>query len=220
MLDNFHKAKGINTMEQEDLSNWKWKSNQENEIKISAKKVYLILLNSEPEIDNLNRWWSINDSLLVWKAQWVLIRHTDITLKGQTFLWRIIANGLFTNEWASKFTRSSGTCAYCQYATESIPHLFFECPFARDIWGQTTKYFGAPATNNMVTNLQDFLELLDHCLGNQAANTARTLILYETTFMLWKSRNLAKMYALAIINYTKSRKKKEKSTNDQGTGIF
>jgi hypothetical protein len=93
---------------------------------------------------------------------------------------------------------------------------------------ETTIYYGAPVQNNMVRNSKNFVELLDHCLGSKANSTARILILYETTFMLWKVRNeqvfqekerllsvhhvanLCRLHALAIINYTKSAKKKKR----------
>jgi hypothetical protein len=142
----------------------------------------------------------------------------------------IVANGLFTNERAKKFLPGSGGCGYCNAGMESIPHLFFKCPFAQKVWQQTAGFYGAPANNNLVTNSSNFVEILDHCLRTKAENTARATILYETAFMLWKAQNqqvfqgkdrsfsiqqvanLAKLHALALLNFSKSAKKKKRLT--------
>jgi hypothetical protein len=83
------------------------------------------MLKSTLELENVNRWWNLQDTILLWKAHWVLIWNADIALKSRTFIWRIIANGLFTNERASKFMPGTGQCGYCTAAEETIPHLFF-----------------------------------------------------------------------------------------------
>jgi hypothetical protein len=196
------------------------------------------MLKSKPDIENLNRWWNTQDTPLVWQARWLFIWSADIILKGCTFMW-----GIYNRQWslykqASKFILGTGTCTHCHSAIESIPHIFFNSPFARDMWIQTAKYYGAPNNNNMVVNSNSFLDLLDHCQGNKALNTAQTLILYKMAFMIWKLRNkevfhnkergisithiahLAKMHALAIINYTKSLKKKQRMTSASTSSNF
>jgi hypothetical protein len=133
LLQEFQKAKGISKDISKDFTNWKWRTLEGKVINISSSKVYHIMLKSEPDLENINRWWNLQYTLLLWKAQWILIWNTDIALKGRTFIWRIIANGLFTNERASKLKQGTGQCNYCNEAIESIPHLFFLCPFAQQI---------------------------------------------------------------------------------------
>jgi hypothetical protein len=134
-------------------------------MKISASKAYLILSKAQPDLENLNRWWNSTNTPLVW---------------------RIIANGLFTNARASKFVTGVGKCNHCNAAQETIQHLFFECPFAREVWSNTARFFGAQGNQNLVSSSRNFLELLDHCLGPKAADTARLIILNETAFLIWK----------------------------------
>jgi hypothetical protein len=147
------------------------------------------MLQSSHNIADINRWWHLDDNELIWKVRWILLWDADIALRGRTFIWRILAHGLFTGEQASKIITGAGTCTHCQAHLETIPHIFFECPFARDIWRQTAIYYGASSTDNLIGNFNKLVEILDHCLGKTATNTARTLIFYETTFMIWKARN-------------------------------
>jgi hypothetical protein len=199
--------------------NWGWRTYKGSGIKIAASQVYNILLKSQPEIKNLNRLRNINDTIIVWQAQWSLIWSADIALKGRTFLWQIVANGLFTNEQANKFIPGTGKCGYCNAGLESISHLFFGCLFAQEVWRQTVCFYGAPANNNLVSNSNNFVDLLDHFLGTKAADTARVSILYKTAFMTWKVQNnlvfqgkehilsiqqvasLVKLHALALLSY-------------------
>lgn len=181
--------------------------------------------NSNPDLENLNRWWNCNDTPPVWKARWILLWCADIALRGRTFIWRIIANGLFTNARAGKFITGVGKCDHCNAPQETIQHIFFQCPFAQEVWRNVTRFFGASETQNMVSTSSNFLDLLDHCLGPKATDTARMIILYETAFLIWKTRNnqvfqgqdrilsshhiacSARLHALALLTYSKSKTK-------------
>jgi hypothetical protein len=185
-LTEFQQASGIDDRASENSNNWKWKANNSTGMKISASKAYLILSKAQPDLENLNRWWNSTDTPPVWKARWLLLWCADIALRGRTFIWRIIANGLFTNARASKFVTGVGKCNHCNAAQETIQHLFFECPFAREVWSNTARFFGAQGNQNLVSSSRNFLELLDHCLGPKAADTARLIILNETAFLIWK----------------------------------
>jgi hypothetical protein len=226
-LAELQKAKGISNDGTADCQHWSWRTNTRKGLKISASKVYNIMLKSQSDIVNLNRWWNVDDSLIVWQARWTLIWSADIALKGRTFIWQIVAQGLFTNERANKLIPGLGRCRHCSAELESIPHIFFSCPLMQEVWRQTVCFYGAPVNNNLVSNSNNFVEVLDHCLGTKAADTARILILYKTAFMIWKVRNnhvfqgkerllsvhqvanQAKLHALALIEHSKSAKKKK-----------
>jgi hypothetical protein len=227
LLNDIHEANSILAHGTSEPAHWKWQGHKKPGIQISASKVYHLMLNSSLDSEQLNRWWHSNDMPLVWKARWLLLWAADIALKGRTFLWRVLANGLFTGARANKIIPGSGICMYCNQELETITHLFFTCPYAQEVWQHTARFYGAPLHNNLVSSSQSFIELLDQCLGSKAVDTARILILYETVYMIWQkcnkqlfqgtprtiathqTANLVKLHALAILNYTTSLKKKK-----------
>jgi hypothetical protein len=100
----------------------------------------------------------------------------------------------------------------------------------QEIWRNIARFFGAP-DHNMISTSTNFIDMLDHCLGTKAADIASILILYETTFLIWKVRNnhefqgkernlssqqiaySARLHAISLLNYTKSKKKVKRLSN-------
>ncbi|XP_071932952.1 uncharacterized protein [Coffea arabica] len=67
----------------------------------------------------------------VWKTLWSL----NIKLKLKHFLWRCLQNGLATKEALYKrFGIGNKICHCCGKDTETIEHIFFNCPTAQVIW--------------------------------------------------------------------------------------
>jgi hypothetical protein len=188
LLAEFQRASRIRTDKVTEIKTWRWQTSKAKRIHISASKVYHIMLDSKNDVTDLNRWWNLQDLPIIWKVRWLLIWSADIALRGRMFLWRIVAQGLFTDERASKFIAGTENCR-SQTELESIQHIFFTCLFAQNIWKQIAIFYSTPQGNNLVTNSQNFIELLDECIGKKAGNTAQILILYKIAFILWKCRN-------------------------------
>jgi hypothetical protein len=59
LLKEFQTAKGISIDRETDTNNLRWQTNKAKGIKISASKVYHIMLNSKNKTTDINRWWNL-----------------------------------------------------------------------------------------------------------------------------------------------------------------
>jgi hypothetical protein len=151
---------------------------------------------------------------------------TNISLSGRVFLWIILAQGLYTKELAEKMDFGDGKCTYCTHHPESIAHLIFHCPIAQRVWLYIFTHFKAPVLHSQFILNSNFLHLVDYCLGATKDHAARLLVLYETSWALWKARNsleydglrtpvyhkliahTASLHAQALVTYLAKGKKK------------
>jgi exonuclease III len=188
-----HQATSVDFIGDEHLHCWEWRhakpNPNNNKLLLASTDAYKLLHTPTLGLTKLNEWWGVQDSQEVWSNRLKGTWDADITLKARTFLWKILAQGHFTNDRAQKFGHGTGKCDYCINQVETISHLFFHCPFTKLVWQQMIHYFRLNPSDNIFDNSSNFLELLDQCLGPSSRATLRILILFETTFSIWKTRN-------------------------------
>lgn len=60
--------------------------------------------------------------------------------KARIFFWCVLKNKI--PSWdilQARFKQGPGRCPLCFVASETIPHLFLECPFTKQVWEETRK---------------------------------------------------------------------------------
>jgi hypothetical protein len=145
------------------------------------------------------------------------------------------AYSIFTNEQAHKFLHKTGDCKLCLGFKEDNSHIFFNCIFARYTWNTTSVFYHKMTQTSIYRRTNNLLELLDQSLGHSTKRTTRLLVLYETLFSIWKSRNThtfqdlardtspkliahsAALHARALLLSTKGEKKKKRLIEAQQT---
>ena len=107
--------------DEDDLPIWKW----EKSGSFSMKSMYSHLCSNEVGI-------YFKD---IWKAK--------MPLKIKIWMWLINHNAILTKDNLLKRNWSGDlSCAFCN-ETETIPHIFFECPLAKYIWSMVAHVLGA-----------------------------------------------------------------------------
>ena len=67
----------------------------------------------------------------IWKRTWKL----NVPPKVRTFLWRACSNILTTREnLHRRKVQLEPTCGLCCQCTETVEHVLWECPLARNVW--------------------------------------------------------------------------------------
>jgi hypothetical protein len=190
-LDEIKTAQTTNNQRSNLIDNWKWKyiTSPLGSMNITTKQAYQLLYQTKPDILQLNRWWNVNDCDRIWKKRWQLLWTSDISLRARTFIWRIVSNGLFNNERALKFLHGTGDCKLCSGQKEDNAHIFFNCIFAQYTWNVTSLFYHSTTHLAIYGSTNNLIELLDQSLGHTSKRTTRLLVLYETLFSIWKSRN-------------------------------
>ncbi|XP_074291247.1 uncharacterized protein LOC141618022 [Silene latifolia] len=77
-------------------------------------------------------------------------------------------------------------CALCESSLESIPHLFFACPFSAVVWQTTALWFKALADVRLSHTLTWFRL---HNRGHGLAKKQRRCALLCAIYLLWQERN-------------------------------
>jgi hypothetical protein len=114
---------------------------------------------------------------------------TDIAFCARVFLWRILAQGLYTNKRTCKMGYETGLCPFCKQIPETTAHLFFECSHVQELWQQVMQFSKTPRHHITMLLNGKYHRLLTYCCGKTGNHTARLLTVYETSFALWKRRN-------------------------------
>lgn len=108
--------------------------------------------------------------------------------KVRHFMWRALAGALAVSErLASRGINVETTCKVCQSQPETICHVLFHCPVAKEVWRLSG--FPIPAegfsTNSVFLN---FHHLLESCKKRHLPEKTR-LVFPWVLWQLWKSRN-------------------------------
>lgn len=169
---------------------WRWTDSTKTPRKfmLPNHKIYSLLDEPGSDHERWNRHWDCMDSEVVWSTRWKKIWKSDLPFRGKLFLWRVIAQGLYTGNWAGLMGYES-ECIMCPGCSESIEHLFTRCRHALRVWNAQSVYyegteaafaFGAPL-NLPTTN--------DLCLPKRPRETAQLFLLYLALWDLWTERN-------------------------------
>lgn len=108
--------------------------------------------------------------------------------KVRHFMWRAQAGALAVSErLASRGINVDATCKVCLAQPETICHVLFHCPVAKEVWSLSS--FPIPRTgfssNSVFLN---FHHLLETCKKRQVTEKTR-LVFPWILWQLWKSRN-------------------------------
>lgn len=146
---------------------------------------YHLLWPSGFNSDQLNRLGNCTLSELEWVDIWFSLWTSDLTYQAKIFLWRILANGLFSGARAAKTGIASGECLLCPGAVESLSHIFSECTFARSCWQANSIAFPVfPLLNN--GGLTGVLMSLS---PRSTETSLCFFIIHQLLWMLWTCRN-------------------------------
>ncbi|XP_071917223.1 uncharacterized protein [Coffea arabica] len=119
----------------------------------------------------------------VWKTLWSL----NIKLKFKHFLWRCLKNGLATNEALDKrFGIENKICHCCGEDTETIEHIFFNCPTAQVIWKIAPVQWEGLA--KLQGNLWRWWEAVLQA-AKETQGVGRIQLTANILWQIWKARN-------------------------------
>lgn len=110
---------------------------------------------------------------------------SDLSLNAKTFIWRILAQGLFSGTRALRIGKSNGECQLCAPSMESVPHIFFDCSHARRCWVLGTTCFGGALSWPWSEPLASF-GLIS---GKTHKHSIRLFFFYHIIWQIWLGRN-------------------------------
>ncbi|CAN1332707.1 Putative ribonuclease H protein At1g65750 [Linum perenne] len=116
-----------------------------------------------------------------WERLWKL----QAPAKTKIMAWRLSRNIVPTRETLRyRHIDVPGGCGLCNHPTESVQHLFLECPFALECWNKAgLLQIVTNATLNYVNFIDWLTKLLDHSATMQAEKVVVLL------WSLWRERN-------------------------------
>lgn len=111
---------------------------------------------------------------LIWKL--------DIPPKVKIFTWLLIRGRLKTRDRLSRFVQNmDANCALCHNSIESLNHLFYDCPFAHNVWHLSGLYATPINAPNLISWLDDLVSL-----NNDKLLLSHILLI---CWQIWDSRN-------------------------------
>ncbi|GKV39485.1 hypothetical protein SLEP1_g47243 [Rubroshorea leprosula] len=122
------------------------------------------------------------------KVQWFRLVWFSHSIPRHCFIsWLAILNRLSTKARQKRWTPSiDDTCMLCKDASESRDHLFFSCPYSRQLWKQISLLLGVPST----CSWQDVLTWFCRKTKRTALyNTLLKLAWCASIYYIWTERN-------------------------------
>ena len=112
-------------MEEEDKLVWKVNKSHD----FSVKSAYQVVLRlAQQQSGESSNGWS-NEK--IWKHIWTL----KVPPKVRNFLWQACSNILPTREnLQRRKVAVNPQCEFCKQQPETVSHVLWECPFARNTW--------------------------------------------------------------------------------------
>jgi len=103
--------------------------------------------------------------------------------------WRLLENKLAIRVNLSRkgVLVDSSTCGLCGLANESCCHLFFDCSFARRVWGLCHRWLGVSVAPHIQPKC-NFHHFRLSC-ASETVNIVWTTFWVEVVSELWKHRN-------------------------------
>lgn len=106
-------------------------------------------------------------------------------------LWLVGHGKLLTRDrlsgWNVAVAVADPRCLLCRYADESVAHLYFQCPYSRDLGAMVAQWLDIC---NMPYQLSDWMHWLEHmACGCSARAKMRTSVLTTFVALMWKERN-------------------------------
>ncbi|GJR24572.1 hypothetical protein Tco_0973099 [Tanacetum coccineum] len=105
-------------------------------------------------------------------------------------MWLIIRRKLKTQDLIPYWDVSSSlgsVCSLCELTPDSHVHLFFECPFASDVWNRMRGLAGLNASNS---NIYDIIhDIMPFVKRRTSESVVAKLVVAATAYYIWQERN-------------------------------
>ncbi|XP_022007560.1 uncharacterized protein LOC110906790 [Helianthus annuus] len=108
-------------------------------------------------------------------------------------VWLVINNKLKTQDRMSIWEAGSATnlilmcCPLCFYDRDSRDHLFFQCPYASEVWKTVREWVDMGNVNNTWSSVLDWIE--NNASSKQLNKIVCKILLGATTYFIWQERN-------------------------------
>ncbi|OAE26836.1 hypothetical protein AXG93_1429s1010 [Marchantia polymorpha subsp. ruderalis] len=141
----------------------------------------------------LNRKWNSQKSEEEWVKLFTALWSSRNVNRDKLFVWRVLQQALYSNERASKMGHGDGRCPRGCAAIETISHIFFDCPFAKQVWRATAnlRWGHNMKEQPIFGKATSLLHLIELGLANQKNSyyAAQWMLTTEICRHLWLSRN-------------------------------
>lgn len=189
-LDTVLTSRSIETNSSVWACNWRWRDSEKTPRKFSIPnhRIYALLDDHGNDTERLNRHWRIADPGDTWAKRWDSLWKSDLHFRAKVFIWRILAQGLYTGARAG-YLGHDVHCLVCRDQVESSIHLFAECKHASKVWKGQSAYYRGTGSNLNFPDPMDLIKELDDALRRQPRCTAKLFIMYHVLWDLWTERN-------------------------------
>ncbi|GKC16251.1 putative RNA-directed DNA polymerase [Tanacetum coccineum] len=162
-----------NTPINNELDRLAWSDRFGNIQKFSVSQVWSNIRSRNTKVD----WYS-----MVWFPS-CIPRHA-------INMWLIIRRKLETQDLIPYWDVSSSlgsVCSLCELTPDSHVHLFFECPFASDVWNRMRGLAGLNASNS---NIYDIIhDIMPFVKRRTSESLVAKLVVAATAYYIWQERN-------------------------------
>lgn len=152
--------------------------------------------------EHLNRKWHYDKSEDDWCKLFAILQSCWNVNRDKIFMWRVLHHGLYTNKLTSCIGHGDCFCRRAYNDTESVRHIFSDCPYARSTWDTLAKLHWSNASHkNIFQQANNLLYLLE--LGLQKSIDVQGgddwMLMTEICIHLWVSRNQVVNSSLDVI---------------------
>ncbi|KAL2608455.1 hypothetical protein R1flu_027028 [Riccia fluitans] len=137
--------------------------------------------------DDLTSKWPVGNYRLTWASRWRKLWEIIGPPKVVLWTWKLLRRAFFTGERAATMQVAFDYCCRCKEATETIPHLFFECRKSENRWNLLRDLATRARINLRIPH--NLLEFIDEAITAQTTGGLLLFILYSVTTTIWKDRN-------------------------------
>ncbi|GJV42136.1 reverse transcriptase domain, reverse transcriptase zinc-binding domain protein [Tanacetum coccineum] len=125
------------------------------------------------------------------KVDWYsMVWFPSCILRHAINIWLINRRKLKTQDLIPYWDVSSSlgsVCSLCELTPDSHVHLFFECPFASDVWNRMRGLAGLNASNS---NIYDIIhDIMPFVKRRTSESVVAKLVVAATAYYIWQERN-------------------------------
>ncbi|KAI3467964.1 hypothetical protein Pfo_024627 [Paulownia fortunei] len=139
----------------------------------------------ETAIHNFNEWQhnGVYRHKKVWAKE---IWRNSLTPKHSFIVWLCAKSRILTKD-RIKFLETDGICTLCERDYETAQHLFFGCPFTREIWNRIRGWLGIDTSMSTIHSALKWLK--KEYRSNSWQNSAKKSAFACTVYQIWNTRN-------------------------------
>lgn len=105
-------------------------------------------------------FWNSLISEINWKKTWLIPHKYCISNKAKEVHFKLLHNIYPTNCFVAKFLDIDTCCSFCKQDTETIPHLFFNCPVTKRFWEDLGTHFFQSQNITHSFTLKDYFQFI------------------------------------------------------------